>query len=463
MWKFYFLILFILFQFDATLHEAYSQTSIRGHVLSADGRTIPKTVISIRPEIQRDIFSGHYEDVFPEEDGSYQFQIDEPGLYRIIFKGVFHSGISLPVMIYDQPAMTMNVLLMPRYFNDGYYFSEDNYTDWIRVYGNFNDYNYNTGKKFTLNPDGSISAFIPVNSDTIRYQVRGLTYGRGNSVLPTADEYQLREDCSFESVLYNNLPKDSLEIRYEPGKTIPFIRNVPEEINPHEIILGGVVSLQNQENENWIRPLSILQPYNTTFEFTDWKISSGIPVQTQKEVQREKIGNMWDSDFGETLKVVKTELNKPNLHPQQKALLSMSYASVLGWMARKTMFQQMRRRHLEQPEEIPKVEQDSEILRTIPEIVPPYHPAWKYNNGAVDYLLTEAGDPQKFIEYFREAVRSHPDDRAVQLIAMSIIRHCGSEYSSVEEMPVYELIVERYGEGDLARNAHQVFISQITN
>lgn len=462
------LIVISTFTFLLLVQPVTSKTTFRGKVLSVDGTPISKTAISIQPEIRRDIFSGHYDDIIPAEDGSYQFQIQEPGLYRIYFKGVFHHGISLPIMVYDQPSITMNILLMPRYFNDGYYFSEDHYTDWIRVYGNFNDYNYNTGKKFTLNPDGSISAFIPVNSDTIRYQVRGLTYGRGNSVLPMADEYQVREDGSFESVLYNNLPKDSLEIRYEPGKTIPFTRHVPEEINPQEIILGGFVSLQNQENENWIRPLSILQPYNTTFEFTDWKISSGIPVQEQNIVQKKFTGSRLTIRFEETLELITSELESSNLHEQQSALLSMSYASVLGWMARRIQIQEMRKEQAillngQLEDQIHKIEHDPEIILSIPETVPPFHPAWRYNNGAVEYLLTETEDPRKFVDYFLDAVEVHPDERAVYVIAISMVRLFSPDYDSVEEMPVYQVIVDRYGEGDLARNAHQAFIAGARN
>lgn len=462
------LIVISTFTFLVMVQPAASKTTFRGKVLSVDGTPIPKAAVSIQPEIRRDIFSGHFEDIIAGEDGSYQFQIDEPGLYRIYFKGVFHHEISLPVMVYDQPSVTMNILLMPKYFNDGFYFSEDNYTEWIRIYGNFNEYNYNTGKKFSLNTDGSISAFVPVNSDTIRYQVRGLTYGRGISVLAQADEFQLRGDGSFEAVLYNNLPKDSLEIRYEPGKTIPFTRNLPEEVNPQEIILGGFVSLQNQEDENWIRPLSILQPYNTTFEFTDWKLSSGIPIQKQNEVQEKFAGSRLTIRFKETLELITSELDSSNLHEQQSALLSMSYASVLGWMARRIQIQEMRK---EQPillnaqleDQIHKVEHDPEIILSIPETVPPYHPAWRYNNGAVDYLLTETEDTRKFVDYFLEAVEVHPDERAVYVIAISMVRLFSPDYALVEEMPVYQLIVDRYGEGDLARNAQQAFIAGARN
>lgn len=446
--------------------SAVSQTSFHGKITSVDGSRIPETVISIHPENRRDIFSGQYEDVFPEEDGSYQVQIQEPGLYRLIFRGVFHQDLRVPVMVFDQPSMRMNVLLMPMHFNDGFYFDKDNYLKWIRVVGNFNDYDYNTGERFSLNSDGSIHAFIPVNSDTIRYQVRGLAYNQGVTALPQADEFYFREDSGFEAVLYNDLPEDSLEIHYDPDHTIPFKRHLPEGADPLKIVLSGFVSLENQEDENWIQPLSLLQPYTRTFHIAGWEMSTGIPLQTQKEVQRRFAGTIYNANLGKEFEKVSRELSKENLHPQQRVILTMSYASILGWMARKTLFQQMRSEHQQlenQPEEkIPEINPDKEIINSIPEIVPPVHPAWRYNNGSVDYLLTETDDPQKFTEYFHDVVKYNPKDRAVQLIALSIIRHFGSGYSSVEEMPVYQLILERDGENDLARDAHRTFRSQIT-
>lgn len=266
--------------------SAVSQTLIQGKLLSVDGATIPETIISIEPDNKRDIFSDQYEDVPPDKDGSYQLKIQEPGLYRLTFRGVFHHDLRVPVMIYDQPEMRMNVLLLPKKYNDGLYFDQEDYLKWIRVVGNFNDYDYNTAEKFLLNSDGSISAFLPVNSDTIRYYVRGLTYNQGTTVLPKADEFEYQEDLGFESVLYKNLPNDSLEIRYDPKNTIPFKRQFPTGVNPMEVNLSGVVSLKDQESENWIRPLSLLQPYIKEFNIVGWEMSKGMSIESQINLQK---------------------------------------------------------------------------------------------------------------------------------------------------------------------------------
>lgn len=450
-----------------------SQTIIQGKLLNVDGSTIPKTVITIRPEVQQNIFSKQYEDIFPKEDGSYQLQIQEPGLYRLTFRGVFHYGISVPVMIYDQPSMNMNVLLVPMLFNDGAHFEREEYLEWIRIVGNFNEYDYFTGKQFSLNSDGSISAFIPIDSDTIHYHVRGITYNQSATVLPQADEYNYREDVGFESVLFNDLPTDSLEIRYDPKQPLPFKRHLPKGLlHPLQKGIRGFVSLKNQENENWIQPLISLRPHNRVFELIEWEMSVGIPVHFQINLQKKYAQNRFNIDVSEEFEEVSRELTKENLHPQQRAILTMSYAGILGWIRRQNILKQRSRedptlvendilKRLFEEKEIPKISPDPEIIHSIPEIVSPVHPAWIYYNGAVDYLLTETDDQQKFVGYFHEVVKHNPNDRAVRLIVSSVIRHLGSAYSSVEEMPVYQIILERYGQNDLARDAHMAFRNRI--
>lgn len=442
--------------------QAWCQTAVRGKVLSVDGRTIPSTAISIYSEKPKDTFSSHNEQILPGEDGSYEILIREPGIYRITFRGVFHQELRVPVLIYDQASIEMDILLLPIHYNDGAYFKNEEYLKWIRIYGNFNEYSYLEGNLFSLNSDGSISTFIPVTSDTLRYLVDGIAYGGGTAALPTADDYHFNEDHGFESLLYKDLPEDSLEIRYTPGLDIPYKRYLPAGMNPLRITLRGFICLKNQKDENWIEPLISLRPHNRIFEFVDREMSSGIPVQTQLDIQKKYTGSVFDTDLSEELEEIGTELREGKLHQQQRVILTMSYTSILGWMTRKTLFQQMRNEHellkKSQPESrASEIKPDQEIINSIPEIVPPVHPAWRFNNAAVDYLLTESDQPATFINYFRDVVNFNPDDRSVRLIASSIIRHFGSEYSSVEEMPTYQIILERYGENDIARDAHRAF------
>ena len=233
-----------------------------------------------------------------------------------------------------------------------------------------------------------------------------------------------------------------------------------------QVNIDGFISLRNQNNENWIRPLGILQHYSKAFNFVEWEMSTGIPIESQITLQKNYTENIFNIDFSEELEYVNKNFSDAHLHPQQKALLSMSYVSMLGWIARITIIQQRRSedpnlKKFFEEEKIPKISPDPEIIQSIPEIVSPAHPAWRYNNGTVDYLLSETGDPEKFLNYFYDVVRNHPNEWAVELITLSIVRHFWNGYSSVEEMPVYQLILNRYGENDVARTAQLVFRNQM--
>ncbi len=427
------------------------QSAIRGKVLSADGNTIPKTVISIHQENPRDIFSSYYDDIYPDTDGAYQLLIREPGMYRITFRGVFHQTLVIPVLIYDQPFMDINVLLLPRYYNEGTYFENEEYMKWIRVYGNFNNYNFNEGRSFSLNNDGSISAFVPVTSDTIRYLVRGLTYGHGSTPLP-ADEYDFNEERNFESVLYKELPEDSLEIQYKPGQSIPYKRHLPAGVNPQRIILRGFISFEEPQDQYWIVPLSLMRLQYSSVHIVDREFSSGVPADLQKEIQKKYQGGWVEIDLAEIERQIRADLNNANLQPQQQVLLMLAYAGVLSQAQLRTFYWQRIGR-----KEPPDITFDKEIIMSIPDQVPPVHPAWSQNRDVAEALL-KAGKPyQKFTGYFHELVKYHPDDRAVRFAALALIRFQALDYESVEKIPVYQSIVDRYGEGDLARDAHRVF------
>jgi hypothetical protein len=75
--------------------------------------------------------------------------------------------------------------------------------------------------------------------------------------------------------------------------------------------------------------------------------------------------------------------------------------------------------------------------------------------------LTETSTPQKFIDYFHDVVKHHPAERAVRLISKTIIRNLGFKYTSVEGMPVYHMILDRYGKNDIARDAQMAFRNKI--
>lgn len=432
---------------------ANCQTSIQGNVLSVDGSTIPMAVISIIPENTRDIFSGHYEDVYAGKDGSYQLDLHDPGIYRITFRAVYHKSVTIPVLVYDQPPIDMNVLLLPAIYNDGFYFDDPEYLSWIRVVGNFNNYDFNSGKGFSLNNDGSISAFIPVKSDTVRYQVRGLNYGHGATPLPLADEYNKRDDGSLESVLINRLPADSLEIRYTPGKTIPFQRHLFEGLKPLYNSANGFIAFRNPLDQYWTEPLKPYHSFQIFSQVIDWSLATGLPAEIEEKLQPVQQENPMQRNAGNIVEFFLEALEEPDLHPQQVSILLLAYAGSLYWLDRI----QNARFQIFGMEKGDEVLPDSEIILTIPDKVSPVHPAWSRNIGLPEFLLKITDNHPQLVAYFKDVAKHHPDEQVVRSAVFTLLRHSAPDYSTIEEMDIYRIIVERYGEGNLARRAHREF------
>ena len=93
----------------------------------------------------------------------------------------------------------------------------------------------------------------------------------------------------------------------------------------------------------------------------------------------------------------------------------------------------------------------------IPEQVVPVHPIWSRAQMLPQFLLNVTGGERNFIEYFSEIVKHHPAEIAVERVISALVRELAEDYETVEEMEVYQIIVERYGEGEVARRAHEAF------
>lgn len=442
-------ILLLSFLFFMSPDFTYSQTTIQGRVLSAGGELIPAVKITSTLQGNRDLFGDDSIEMGTEEDGGYSFTLNKPGLYRITFRGVYHRLLTVPVLIYDQQVMEMNVLLLPLYLNNGEYFAEEDYLEWIRVSGNFNNYDYDSAKRFTRNRDGSISAFIPVTSDTVRFQVWKLTYGSGTTPLPPADEYKLRSNNTFESVRYTDLPEDSLEIRYAPGETVSFQRNLPPKKSPHEVVLKGFLAFKNSSDQHWVWPLKWNSVYQQLFKVINWASSAGLSRDKQIVFQERAginplslnpLNNSWVKQKEEILQRYYHE----DLHPQQRILLTIAY---LGTLQHEKKIQSYMERFVDEYTG-ESISFDSDILLGIPENIIPIHPAWSHNRSLPGFLLDLTEGNPVFLNYFLQLIQHHPDDQLVMNTAISVMRLMADEFRTAEEVPGYNLIRERYGQGE---------------
>ncbi len=433
--------------------EATAQTVLKGKVLSADGTPISKAQISTTVPAIQDIFSERQIRVDVADDGSYQLTADHPGIYMLRVRGVFHHTLNIPLLVIDQPEIVMNVLLLPKYFNDGRYFGNSDYLEWIRIMGNFNDYDFHSGKQFSLNSDGSISAMVPVTSDTIRIQVRGLTYGQGASAIPPADSYELLPDNTFVSVLYSNLPPDSLEIRYVPGETIPYRRILPGNMRGNIPAIRGFLTYANELDRYWTEPLSTMQTLMVQFRVVDYSFSEGIPPLDQMAFQKSDRRSVFDIDWNSIMEEITDALKINSLHEQQVNLLLMAYAGVVHRA-------NMNRDHLirfgrdDNPAEIAY---DPLIVDRIPDEIVPGHPVWARNGQLPIFLLEQHQFNERWTAYFTELVRYHNNSDLAARVSQAIVGGTAGHYQSVEQMPVYQAIYQRFGEGNVLRRAVEIF------
>ena len=456
-----------------SISVAAAQTTIKGRMLSVDGRTIPETLISVSRENPTDMFD-RFEDQSAESDGTYKITIQEPGIYNVTFKGIYHRSITIPFLIVHQDDIEMDLLLLPNVYNDGRFFGNEEYLQWIRVFGNFNSYDYSNGIPFSLNADGSISAFIPVAADTVRYQVRGLGYGRAGAMpLPLADEYGTREDKTFESVIYHNLPPDSIEVRYVPGETIPFQRVIPADTDHEWLNASALISFKNSTDRYWAEPIVLIRYFRRIIPIIERDLKTGLSdAEYVVYLKRFYLPDNTADHLTESIERIKKEASNPSLHPEQRAVLTLGYAAA---HYRLEMYQRMLQRNqlsirdmlnagtrgdtVSDTELIDHIAIDTELILKIPDLIVPTHPVWNRAQMLPQYLLNSTDTNPVFLDYFLEVVKHHPDENVIQHMLGALIRKQAQNYKTVEEMNVYKAIIERFGERELARRAHEIFRS----
>ncbi len=436
--------------------NANAQTFISGKVLSADGSTIDKAEISTTVPGVQDIFADKRITAEVAEDGTFQLHVDRPGIYNLKVSGVFHHTMNIPVMVYDQPTLEMNILMLPIYFNDGKHFENEDYLQWIRVLGSFNNYDYRSGEQFTLNRDGSISARVPVTSDTMRIQVSGLSYGQRASAIPPADGYELLPNNSFVSVLYRNLPSDSLEIHYVPNETIPYRGVVPGDRSPNSLVIRGFLTFANDFDRYWVEPLITLRTVPIRYEVVDYSFSEGISLDDQMTFHESESSFYFNMDWNNSLTNISDALKHSSLHQQQVNLLLLAYAGVVRRATDSRDYLKRTRRD----KNIPDIEYNPQIIDGIFERIEPGHTVWARNRYLPIFLLELQQFDDRRINYFTDLVLYHNNDALAANVSQAIVEATAQNYQSVEQLPVYQAILQRFGEGSELRQAELIFEQQ---
>ncbi|MFO7846057.1 MAG: carboxypeptidase-like regulatory domain-containing protein [Balneolaceae bacterium] len=447
-----FRIIYVLFFIICFFHSGFiiAQTNVTGTIQSVDGRPIEVVELEVS-NIGETGLSETPPSFTTDENGKYSITFFEPGIYTIHLHGVYHRSLRLPFLVFDQPNVEMDIRMIPKPANTGDYFHEQLYTEWIRAFGNFNGYDFFSGKIFKETEDGAIETTVPVINDTLRYQLRGIS--PGISVLPGADAYSYRGDGTFEAIHFNS-QDDSLTLRYKPGQTLPNGSIYPDNVLPSQVSLRAILSFKHPEQLLWIKPLHLAQTTLPTVADTSLVNGEPIPKKSLKHMMAESIQSFDNPQIRKHIQWLENHLAKEDLHPQQRSSLYISYISLLSQAHR---FESVLQNVNSSGTGFQEVKKNMQILRKALEEVDPRHPAWQLNPEGPVYLLELLNFSDSVMQYTAQMIQYHADDLVVRNLVLKHVEHQASRYEQVEDMPHYEWIVQRFGERNLARKMQETF------
>jgi len=443
--------LLLLIPLLLSAYTGNAQTEVSGSILSISGDPLPISTLDIASSGPTDIFSVPGKQ-FAEANGQFRIMFSEPGIYDFTVRGVFHRSVTIPVMIYDQDQINMTIYLIPSSYKKGQYFDKEPYLKWIRAYGNFSDYDFFSGEIFRANDDGSISAFIKTDLDTIRYQIRGLS--NGATVLPGADDYAVRGK-SFEALLYNTGDPDSVELRFHPDEKHPYSFEFPDGLTSSRTPLSSFLHFPRATDKFWIQPLEQANSSLMTFQTISKSKFSDMPDEKLKK----SFYNSYDWFSTSLMSVFRDsiirDLQLENLHPQQRSAMLISYVGLIDQQLDRNRY--LSRFSKEREPEPVSVEVGEAIFREIIETVDPRNPVWALNPDAPLTFLEQTGYSADGVEYAEQMIKFHSDDMVVRNLVLKLIERRACQFGDIREMPYYSWIVDRYGENNLARRAIVTF------
>lgn len=181
---------------------------IRGTLLGADGKPMPLGEIHIGKQNMRRVAVAT-----SNSDGTYSFTTAERGAVIIEFTGAYHIAKTASLLLTDAAKdIEINARLQAN--------TRPATIDSVIIIGDFNEFDFGTGRAMTKQSDGTFRAEFDESPDNFRYQV--LIHGAGNagelhSVNGTqADSYAYDGGGDYRAVL--NAAKGKRVVTFDPSK-----------------------------------------------------------------------------------------------------------------------------------------------------------------------------------------------------------------------------------------------------
>lgn len=207
------LIAIVLMVLAATPAGASGQDScvVRGTILGHDGKPLPKArARAIEPGARS---------AMTDREGRFSLTLSRPGFHLIDIAGVYHRSLMVPAFVEPGQPFGLDVRLETVKYLDRF--------DSVRVIGEFNGYSTETGVPMVRRSDGTFAATIECKSESLRYQLTGLTQDRRPTAGTQADTFFVR-DRWICSVRAGHQP---VEVVFDPAR-------LPRSDAPSQVAFG---------------------------------------------------------------------------------------------------------------------------------------------------------------------------------------------------------------------------------
>jgi len=181
-----------------------SVTVISGRLVGADGKPIAVAHVHLTPAAAPGIVT----EGTVASDGSYALATTQRGAFTLRFTGVDHASTMVPLLLTGPSTILIDVQLAHYKYADT--------IDKVLVIGDWNHFDFGTGRPMIKQPDGRYTLDVESTEDTLAYQLLGITAENRSINGTSADRYFYDGGGDYRSVL--RVVKGKTTIVFDPRR-----------------------------------------------------------------------------------------------------------------------------------------------------------------------------------------------------------------------------------------------------
>ena len=142
--------------------RSQSPVTLAVNVMGAEGKPLKNAYVKI--------ISKDFKQEIIHDDGRFIIHLPETGVYEFWAGGVHHKSLTFPLLIEETAKVELKIKLATAKYEEN--------MDTVFVVGDFNDFSIKSGSiKMNRIKDGKFTATVPVEGDSLAYQLLGIQYG----------------------------------------------------------------------------------------------------------------------------------------------------------------------------------------------------------------------------------------------------------------------------------------------